>query len=244
MDQDKRISFVLAGMSGSGKSTLLHKAFKQKLPIFGEELNEAFQAVNPLCLPERHNFKNALSDKAIFQAKHIPKLLALADRPRHLVFHLDILNVLVRLINDPVFLEDMPEDMRALQPREPENLTDKEMSKRMYRHYLGKAFQHSDLVVINTLHTPYQRNVEQWQAKALEHSSVDVAHPLFDVNHPRPDIHRMVYEAWCETVEELDCNRAFLSMTDGDVLELKQHKPDMGMPLKIRMSDKRMIGAV
>jgi hypothetical protein len=54
--------------------------------------------------------------------------LALADPPTHLVFHFDILNVLVRLINHPVFMEDMPMDLKVLQPREPEDLVDKETS--------------------------------------------------------------------------------------------------------------------
>jgi hypothetical protein len=226
MMSDKRIAFVLAGSSGSGKSTLLQKAFKQKIPLFGGELNELFQAVNPLCLPEKHNFKKALDDRAVFQAKHIPKLLALSDPPKHLVFHLDILNVLVRLINHPVFMEDMPMGLKVMQPREPEDLVDKETNKRMFRHYLDISFPGIDLVLVNTLYTPYLKNVEQWQTKATEHSSVDLEHPLFDVNNPRPDIHEAVYEAWIETVEKLNCHAHYVSTIENGVLEINERGAD------------------
>lgn len=226
MNMDKRIAFILAGSSGSGKSTLLNKAFKQKIPVFGDELNELFQAVNPLGLPEKHSFQKALNEKTIFQAKHIPKLLALADQPRHLVFHLDILNVLVRLINHPVFMDDMPVGLKILQPREPEDLVDMETNKRMFRHYLSKSFKDFDLVLVNTLYTPYPKNVEQWQAKVLHNPNLDQEHPLFDVNNPRPDIYRAVYEAWIETVEEMNCHACYVSVLEKGVLELFQRTPD------------------
>jgi hypothetical protein len=106
----------------------------------------------------------------------------------------------------------------------------------MARHYLNKSFQYYDLVLINTLYTPYWENVEQWQTKALEHSSVDLEHPLFDVNRPRPDIHEAIYEAWTETVDELDCHLVYASVINDDMLELKQRKPDVGAMRKFRVT--------
>ena len=237
MQESGRITFVLAGTSGSGKSTLLQKAFRKKIPIFGSELNALFQAVNPMALPERHNFQKALKEKAVFQAKHIPRLQALEDRPRHLILHLDVLNVLVRLINHPFFMDEMPVGLKVLQPREPEDLIDKESNKRMFHYYLNKSLEGADRVLINTLYTPYGKNVEQWQMKALHNPDLDQEHPLFDISNPRPEIHQAIYEAWTETVEERDCHQIYVSAVEGDVLELKQRKPHSGASQKFSLTE-------
>ncbi|MGV3742485.1 MAG: hypothetical protein ACO1NO_09280 [Burkholderiaceae bacterium] len=237
MQENEQITFVLAGASGSGKSTLLQKAFRKKIPIFGDEMNGLFQAVNPMALPEKHNFQKALKEKAVFQAKHIPKLQALENQPQHLVLHLDILNVLVRLINHPFFMDEMPVGLKVLQPREPEDLIDKETNKLMFRYYLNKSFEGAGRVLINTLCTPYQKNVEQWQMKALRNPDLDQEHPLFDINNPCPEIHQAIYDAWTEMVEELDCHRIYVSVVEGEVLELTQRKPDLGTSQKFSLSE-------
>lgn len=224
ISEDKRLAFVLAGCSGAGKSTLLEKAFRQKIPIFGKELDDAFQA-DPMCLSERHNPHKALKEDAVFQAKSIPQLHALQYPPMHSVIHLDILNLPVRLVNHPFHLDEMQADLKALQPREPEHLIDQELNKRMFRDFLGPSFRTSDLVLINTLHTPYAKNAEQWRQNALAHPSVDQDLPLFAMHDPRPDIHQALYASWSEVVQEMNVHESFVSTLEEDVLRLVPSRP-------------------
>lgn len=46
------------------------------------------------------------------------------------------------------------------------------------------------------------------------------------MNNPRPDIHRAVYEAWTEAVEEMNCHARYVSVIEKGVLELGQRTPD------------------
>lgn len=233
MNEKKSTVFILAGTSGAGKSTLLKRAHHHNIPIFGEDVNAMFQAANPERGREMRLFESALPTR-LFQSRHAPNLLMHSERPEFFVVHLDLLNLLMFLIADPLFHPLFPAHLHHAEPRSAEDLLDKKKNKEIFWNYLQNGFPYADPLIVNTLYLSFHRNADQWNQRAeLMRRSNSKAEPdsfafMYDRKKPRQDIHRAIHETWFEVLEEVNCQRAYVSKNAKGILEVKELKPNVG----------------
>lgn len=251
MSATKSTVFILAGTSGAGKSTLLKRAHHHNIPIFGEDVNALFQAVNPQREREMRLFESALSTR-LFQSRHAPQLLAHPERPESFLVHLDLLNLSMFLVADPNFHSILPTHLRHAEPRPAEDMLDKKKNKEIFRHYLENGFPYADPLIVNTLYLSFHRNAEQWNQRAeLMRRSNTKAEPdsfafMYDKKMPRQDIHRSIHDSWFEVLQEVNCHRAYVSKNAKGILEMKELKPNAGAILEypfMPINKKQMVEA-
>jgi hypothetical protein len=231
MSKNKSTVLVLAGISGSGKTTLLRRAYHHGIPVFGEESKEIFLATNQARGPEQHIFEDAVPTR-LFQGKHVAALLALPERPDFFVLHLDLLNLLLALIDDPLIQAVLPAHLRQTEPKQAEDLLDKNKTREIFVHYLRNAFAYADSIIVNTLQPPFQKNAQQWNERAdflkrtAPHVDVESFKFMFDQSNPRQDIHDAIHAAWFEAVKDAKCERAYVSRAAQGVLEVTKILPE------------------
>lgn len=213
---------------------MLRRAYHYGIPVFGEEANALFQATNPNRGKEMQDFQDALPT-GLFQGKHVPELLQCAERPDAFVVHLDLLNLLMFLVSDPVVQNRLPAYLRSDGMRPIEDLRNTKKNKEIYFHYLRGTFPYAASLMVNTLYLPFNRNAKQWNERAAllrrtaPHVDTGLFKFLFDERLPRPDIHKSIHDAWFEAVEELKCDRAYVCKGAKGVLEIKELTPNSGV---------------
>ena len=168
--------FIIAGPCGSGKSTLLRAAFKENLPLFGDEEMDCFRSsCRDKTYQEYNDYNTALRKKSFFQAGHI-KLLGREDNlPQAVLLHVDLYQVLRGI--DPSYWprslkrrelrrewlgEKRIDRERAsvkLGKRSFSSLLEPRENDQMMRSYLQRPFfKRFKRIVVNTVQCDYRLN--------------------------------------------------------------------------------------
>ena len=87
---------IVAGPCGSGKSSILQAAYKESLPLFGDDYQSCFRkSCKDKTYVEYPDFKKALREKSFFQARHVKSLTLEESLPRFVLLHVDLYQVLL-----------------------------------------------------------------------------------------------------------------------------------------------------
>ena len=135
--------FILAGVSAAGKTTLLRRAYRGEIDIFGQANRCYFSQSNQSTTEQEYkNFHDAFANHSYFQAIHIPQLQRIqkpAMNPNILI-HLDISNVLRRLVDATNVAEITPQTLAQLRIRHLEELQHSQLNDQKLTHYLSQEF--------------------------------------------------------------------------------------------------------
>ena len=232
--------FIIAGPCGSGKSTVLQAAFKERLPLFGDELMACFRSS---CRDKSQggNDYKGMAKKSFFQAgmsnRHLENVL-----PRNVLIHVDLYQVLRGI--DPScwpLLLKWREFRRELFGRERfkhegasvrlgkrsfASLQEPAENDHMMRSYLQcPLFKRFKRIVVNTIRCDYVVNSSQLagrKAKARNDLSILERRQKFFL---APDaiaqsIHAELYASWERNLSTLNPSAVFTTQVSesGDLL--------------------------
>ena len=234
---------IIAGPCGSGKSTLLQAAFKERLPLFGDELMDCFRSsCRDKSYKEYNDYKKARRKKSFFQAGHV-KLLGLENvLPQNVLLHVDLYQVL-RGIDPSCWPQSLKwrEFRRELFGRERfkhegasvrlgkrsfSSLQEPAENDQMMQSYLQcPFFKRFKRIVINTIRCDYAVNSLQLagrKAKARNDASILEQRQKFFL---APDamaqsIHAELYASWARNLSTLNPSAVFTTQVSesGDLL--------------------------
>ena len=235
--------FIIAGPCGSGKSTILQAAFKERLPLFGDELMACFRSsCRDKSYKEYNDYKKAWRKKSFFQAGHVKSLYLENVLPRNVLIHVDLYKVLRGI--DPSYwplLLKWREFRRELLGRERfkyegasvrlgkrsfASLQEPAENDQMMRSYLQcPLFKRFKRIVVNTIRCDYEVNSSQLagrKAKARNDLSILKRRQKFFL---APDaiaqsIHAELYASWERNLSTLNPSAVFTTQVSesGDLL--------------------------
>lgn len=163
--------FLLAGPTGAGKSTLLQSGFELCSELLDDDLRKAFLETNLDSTRVEHgDCMQAFKKKSYFHAVHIPELKNMKINNRHVLLHIDLLNVLKNLALNDVLLS---QELVAKLPkqniktgckfnRDDVDCLDGELNDALMSNYLRDDFFYQfKKIIILTLHCDYDRHQQQ-----------------------------------------------------------------------------------
>lgn len=157
---------ILAGYSASGKSTLLTRSLQTGFPLFGNEVNEAFQKTRiPPRFPEQSlTFEETLSSGTWFSGFHLRRLQLQEQLPNTVVVHVDITELLWNSQRIPY----LSESSALLFPRSLKSLASLQDNEKILNDYFSAfLFKRFDRIIINTIIAPWELVVAQYAIRKV-----------------------------------------------------------------------------
>ena len=212
---DLNTLFIVAGTAGSGKSTIIRSAYKLDLQLFGKEFHKQFlQTSKSPDHQEFDDYKEAISQGSIFQARHLHELTKDPSPPGILLLHVDIHHVVQRLGYS--LSNDNHKRVIEKQTKIPtpiESQCDPDICDLMLSSFLSHSFfPRFSKILVNTIDSTFHKSNKQFTSRSTLRGKRS---KLYGKNKSQGrKAHQTMYASWNRNIHILKPEKIFFTRVD------------------------------